>query len=73
MPMMKKIHEIEEENEEHFKEARDPKHWKLGKEDFKKCIAESLSLVSRTLQNDLIVPSWNQFCNRIKEIYEKVN
>uniref|UniRef100_A0AC34QCD3 Glutaminase n=1 Tax=Panagrolaimus sp. JU765 TaxID=591449 RepID=A0AC34QCD3_9BILA len=70
-PMMEKIREIEQEKEELFKEARDPKHWKLGKQDFKTCISQSLSLISRTLQNDLIVPSWNQFCSRIKSIYEK--
>uniref|UniRef100_A0AC34FE18 Glutaminase n=1 Tax=Panagrolaimus sp. ES5 TaxID=591445 RepID=A0AC34FE18_9BILA len=70
-PMMEKIREIEKVKEEQFKEARDPKHWKLGKADFQKCIAESLSLISRTLQNDLVVPSWNQFCSRIKDIYEK--
>uniref|UniRef100_A0AC34FVS2 Glutaminase n=1 Tax=Panagrolaimus sp. ES5 TaxID=591445 RepID=A0AC34FVS2_9BILA len=70
-PMMQKIRDIEQAKEEQFKEARDPKHWKLGKEDFQKCISESLSLISRTLQNDLVVPSWTQFCNRIKDIYVK--
>uniref|UniRef100_A0A914ZBH1 glutaminase n=1 Tax=Panagrolaimus superbus TaxID=310955 RepID=A0A914ZBH1_9BILA len=38
--MMEKIREIEQIKEEQFKEARDPKHWKLGKADFQKCIAE---------------------------------
>uniref|UniRef100_A0A7E4W387 glutaminase n=1 Tax=Panagrellus redivivus TaxID=6233 RepID=A0A7E4W387_PANRE len=70
-PMMRRIHEIEKLKEEQFMEARDPKHWKLNREDFKSCISESLSLISRTLQNDLIIPSWNQFCTRIREIYEK--
>uniref|UniRef100_A0A914YRI9 glutaminase n=1 Tax=Panagrolaimus superbus TaxID=310955 RepID=A0A914YRI9_9BILA len=70
-PMMQKIRDIEQAKEEQFKEARDPKHWKLGKADFQKCISESLSLISRTLQNDLVVPSWTQFCNRIKDIYVK--
>uniref|UniRef100_A0A914EFU2 glutaminase n=1 Tax=Acrobeloides nanus TaxID=290746 RepID=A0A914EFU2_9BILA len=58
-PMMEKIHKIEQEKEERFLEARDPKQWKLEKEDFKK-----------TLQNDLIIPSWHQFCCQIKSIYE---
>ena len=38
-----------------------------------RCISESLSLIARTLQNDLVVPSWNQFCGRMREIYEKVS
>ena len=34
--MMQKIREIEQMKEEQLNEARDPKHWKLKKEDFKK-------------------------------------
>uniref|UniRef100_A0A7E4UNM0 glutaminase n=1 Tax=Panagrellus redivivus TaxID=6233 RepID=A0A7E4UNM0_PANRE len=71
-PMMERIWRIERENEEISNEARDPKHWKLSKNDFKLCVIESLSLISRTLQNNLIVPSWNPFCNIIKEIFEAV-
>ncbi|KAH7725993.1 glutaminase liver isoform [Aphelenchoides avenae] len=70
-PMMRRIKEIERAKEEQVNEAKDPKHWKLGKEDFKKCISESLALISQTLQNDLIVPSWGQFTSRIREIYEQ--
>ncbi|KAH7700457.1 glutaminase kidney isoform [Aphelenchoides avenae] len=69
-PMMEKIWRIEKHNEELANEAKDPKHWKLKKEDFCGCISESLTLISRTLQNDLIVPSWSHFCGTIKEIYE---
>lgn len=70
--MMHRIKEIEKAREEQVNEAKDPKHWKLGKEEFKKCIAESLALISQTLQNDLVVPSWGQFTSRIQDIYEKV-
>uniref|UniRef100_A0A915EFE4 glutaminase n=1 Tax=Ditylenchus dipsaci TaxID=166011 RepID=A0A915EFE4_9BILA len=68
-PMMHKIREIEQEKEDRVHESKDPRHWKMNKEDFKKCIGESLSLISQTLQNDLIVPSWGQFTQIIKEIY----
>ncbi|KAH7708982.1 Glutaminase [Aphelenchoides avenae] len=71
LPMMHRIKEIEKAREEQVNEAKDPKHWKLGKEEFKKCIAESLALISQTLQNDLVVPSWGQFTSRIQDIYEK--
>lgn len=85
--MMEKIWQIEKHNEEVANEAKDPKHWKLKKEDFCRsvvtsfapslrsfsCITESLTLISRTLQNDLIVPSWNHFCGIIKEIFEMVS
>ena len=39
-PMMCKIREIEAEKEERVNEARDPKHWKLSREDFKRVISE---------------------------------
>lgn len=70
--MMEKIREIEREREDSRGEAKDPRHWKLGREDFKQCIAESLSLISKTLQNDLIVPCWNEFTPIIKDIFYKV-
>ena len=71
-PMMDKIWKIEQMKEEVSNEAKDPKHWKLSQEDFKLCINESLTLISRTLQNNLIIPSWQQFCTIIKSIYEHV-
>lgn len=70
--MMKKIRQIEQQKEDSRGEAKDPRHWKLRQDDFKLCIAESLSLISQTLQNDLIVPSWPEFTQIIKEIYLKV-
>uniref|UniRef100_A0A914BYA5 glutaminase n=1 Tax=Acrobeloides nanus TaxID=290746 RepID=A0A914BYA5_9BILA len=69
-PMMERIKKLEQEKEELSNEAKDPKHWKLKEKDFKVCITESLSLISRTLQNNLIVPSWLQFCDIIKEIFD---
>lgn len=35
-----------------------------------RCISESLTLITRTLQNNLVVPSWGYFCGIIREIYE---
>jgi hypothetical protein len=46
-PMMRKIREIESEKEERTHEARDPKHWKLSKNDFKRVISESSGLQRR--------------------------
>ncbi|KAI6221261.1 No extended memory [Aphelenchoides besseyi] len=71
-PMMKRIWSIEKEKEERSCEARDPKHWKLAREDFIKCINESISLISKTLQNELIIPSWGTFTRIIRDIYEEV-
>jgi glutaminase len=68
--MMQRIWDFERESEEQDKEAKDPKHWKLSREDFCKAVAESMTLISRTLQNNLIVPSWGYFCGIIKEIYD---
>uniref|UniRef100_A0A1I8BIG9 glutaminase n=1 Tax=Meloidogyne hapla TaxID=6305 RepID=A0A1I8BIG9_MELHA len=70
-PMMRKISEIENEKEEKSNEARDPKHWKLSKNDFKRVISESMSLIVQTIQGDLIVPAWGHFTKIIKEIYEE--
>jgi hypothetical protein len=64
--MMDRIWAIERQTEELDKEAKDPKHWKLSHDDFRVCIAECLPLISRTLQNNLIVPSWGYFCGIIK-------
>lgn len=72
LPMMRKIRKLEEEREEKVHEAKDPRHWKLSKENFLLCIGESLSLIAQTLQNNLIIPSWKQFTSIIKEIYLKV-
>jgi hypothetical protein len=36
------------------------------RDDFEKCISESLCLISQTLQNDLVIPSWNSFTRSIK-------
>lgn len=47
LPMMQKIWTIEKAKEERTCEARDPKHWKLRREDFVECIGESISLISQ--------------------------
>lgn len=72
-PMMEMIWKIERSKEEINHEAKDPKHWKLSQDDFKKCINESLTLISRTLQNNMVIPSWQQFSSRIKDIYNHCN
>jgi len=71
-PMMMKIQQIEEEHERKGQDVRDPKKWKLNKDDFMNCVSLSLGPVTRALQNDLIVPSWLEFCSRIKEIFLQV-
>lgn len=71
--MMAKIWEIERRKEELTCEAREAKHWKLKKEDFVKCIGEAMCLISKTLQNDLVIPRWGSFTRSIKEIYNSVS
>ncbi|TMS34707.1 hypothetical protein L596_002243 [Steinernema carpocapsae] len=68
-PMMEKVRMFESDIEERLNETKDPKHWKLKRSEFKKCISESVVLISQALQNNLIVPSWSQFTSRIREIY----
>uniref|UniRef100_A0A914W569 glutaminase n=1 Tax=Plectus sambesii TaxID=2011161 RepID=A0A914W569_9BILA len=70
-PMMEKVRGIELEEEEADNEARDPNHWQLNKEQFKRCISLSVHIIVKALRNKLIVPSWNAFCQRISTIYSK--
>ncbi|KAI6233174.1 No extended memory [Aphelenchoides fujianensis] len=67
--MMAIIWEIERRSEERTHEAKDPRHWRLSRADFCRCVAEALDLVSRTLRNQLVIPSWAQFCATIGDIY----
>jgi len=68
--MMELISEIERKSEEITNEAKDPKHWRLAKEEFCRCVSESLNIISMTLRNQLIIPSWTQFCAVIQDIYK---
>ncbi|KAI6170683.1 No extended memory [Aphelenchoides bicaudatus] len=67
--MMELIWDIERRSEERTAEAKDPKHWRLNKKDFCRCVSESLGLISATLRNQLVIPSWTQFCSVIQEIF----
>ncbi|KAI6233180.1 Glutaminase [Aphelenchoides fujianensis] len=67
--MMAIIWEIERRSEERTHEAKDPRQWRLSRADFCRCVAEALDLVSRTLRNQLVIPSWPQFCATIADIY----
>uniref|UniRef100_A0A914E0Z4 glutaminase n=1 Tax=Acrobeloides nanus TaxID=290746 RepID=A0A914E0Z4_9BILA len=44
----------------------DPKARKLSKADFK---GESLPIITKTLQSDLAIPDWSEFCQEIENIY----
>uniref|UniRef100_A0AC35U4D9 Glutaminase n=1 Tax=Rhabditophanes sp. KR3021 TaxID=114890 RepID=A0AC35U4D9_9BILA len=70
LPMMDMIWKIEFEKEEKCMEMKDPKTWKLSEADFRLSIGGSIEIISQTLQNNLIIPSWTQFCSRIKEIFD---
>uniref|UniRef100_A0A914YTF0 glutaminase n=2 Tax=Panagrolaimus superbus TaxID=310955 RepID=A0A914YTF0_9BILA len=70
-PMIRKILKIEDDHEIESREIRDPKKWKLEKEEFMICVNESLGLITRALQNELIIPSWQEFCQHIKDIFLK--
>uniref|UniRef100_A0A914WQN2 glutaminase n=1 Tax=Plectus sambesii TaxID=2011161 RepID=A0A914WQN2_9BILA len=70
-PMMDKIKEIEAEQESLGNETNDPRHWNLDKAQFKSCVSGSLVIITQALRNNLIVPSWQEFVEMMKEIYDK--
>lgn len=69
-PMMENIIKIEVEKEEKCMEMKDPKTWRMSEADFRLCIRPCIDIISQTLQNNLIIPSWNTFVGKIREIYE---
>uniref|UniRef100_A0AAF5DQR6 glutaminase n=2 Tax=Strongyloides stercoralis TaxID=6248 RepID=A0AAF5DQR6_STRER len=68
--MMENIIKIEVEKEEKSMEMKDPKAWRMSEADFRLCIRPCIDIISQTLQNNLIIPSWNTFVGKIREIYE---
>ncbi|EPB77516.1 glutaminase A [Ancylostoma ceylanicum] len=70
-PMMRKLKQIEKQEEAKMNEATEPKHWKLSREQFKECVACSLELVSQALQNNLVIPSWHTFVDQIRIFYQE--
>lgn len=70
-PMMKKLKQIEKQEEERMDEVLEPKHWKLNKDQFKECVAYSLDLIVQTLQNNLVIPSWATFVEEIRTFYSE--
>ncbi|VDO98231.1 unnamed protein product, partial [Heligmosomoides polygyrus] len=72
-PMMKKLKQIEKQEEERMDEVLEPKHWKLNKDQFKECVAYSLDLIVQTLQNNLVIPSWATFVEEIRTFYSEVS
>ncbi|KAK6021128.1 hypothetical protein OSTOST_13210 [Ostertagia ostertagi] len=70
-PMMRKLKQIEKQEEEKMNEVLEPKHWKLNKEQFIDCVACSVSLIVQALQNDLVIPSWGAFADEIRRIYDE--
>ncbi|KHJ97370.1 glutaminase [Oesophagostomum dentatum] len=70
-PMMRKLKQIEKEQEAKLSETTEPKHWRLDKELFKECVAYGAPLIARILQNNLVIPSWHSFVEQIRVLYEE--
>ncbi|KAK6044092.1 hypothetical protein COOONC_18403 [Cooperia oncophora] len=70
-PMMRKLKEIERQEEERMKETIEPKHWKLSKEQFIECVACSVNLIVQALQNNLVIPLWGAFVEEIRVFYNE--
>uniref|UniRef100_A0A914W392 glutaminase n=2 Tax=Plectus sambesii TaxID=2011161 RepID=A0A914W392_9BILA len=68
-PMMEKIREIEAEQELLSNETKDARHWNLDRAQFKSCVSGSLVIITQALRNNLIVPSWHEFVEMMREIY----
>ncbi|WKX94232.1 hypothetical protein Q1695_011470 [Nippostrongylus brasiliensis] len=43
----------------------------LRRHAFKECITPAILLISQVLRSQMIIPSWEEFCGRIKEIFEE--
>ncbi|KHJ92218.1 glutaminase [Oesophagostomum dentatum] len=63
--MMDRIRQIEDLRED------DNKGIHLRRHAFKECISPSMQLISQALRNQMIIPSWTEFCGRIKEIFDE--
>ncbi|CAD5218157.1 unnamed protein product [Bursaphelenchus okinawaensis] len=66
IPTMEKIKEYDHNMNDDF----DVKRYRLPRDQFKDCIHPSISLISQALRNELIVPSWKEFTDKITEIFE---
>uniref|UniRef100_A0A914W3A5 glutaminase n=1 Tax=Plectus sambesii TaxID=2011161 RepID=A0A914W3A5_9BILA len=69
--MMDKIKELEEVREEFSNEAKNPLHGILNRAQFKSCISDSLPIIIRVLRNNLTVPSWLEFVEKMQQIYDE--
>ncbi|PAV88116.1 hypothetical protein WR25_17730 [Diploscapter pachys] len=70
-PMMARVHELEQLEEEKKNETFESKHWTMDRECFKSCISHSIDLISQAMQNDLVIPLWNVFTENIRDIYRE--
>ncbi|KAI6234670.1 Glutaminase [Aphelenchoides fujianensis] len=66
-PMMAKISEFEAK----MSDETDIRRYRLPKEQFKDCIHPSISLISQALRNELIIPSWKEFTEKIAELFNE--
>ncbi|CDH93328.1 glutaminase [Caenorhabditis elegans] len=54
----------------HDEENEDSRQWAMSQEKFKEIIFPCTILISRTLRNQLIIPSWLEFTQLIETIFE---
>ncbi|CAJ0587237.1 unnamed protein product, partial [Mesorhabditis spiculigera] len=69
--MMSRVRTFTKMEEELNHETKDPNHWKLSREQFCECISPSTELISQALQNNLVIPCWPVFTEKIRDIYLK--
>uniref|UniRef100_A0A1I7WV47 glutaminase n=1 Tax=Heterorhabditis bacteriophora TaxID=37862 RepID=A0A1I7WV47_HETBA len=58
-------------NIEDLRENDDNRGLDMKRQMFKDCIQPSVQLISQALRNQMIIPSWGEFCSRIKEIFDE--
>ncbi|CAJ0959639.1 unnamed protein product, partial [Mesorhabditis belari] len=69
-PRMKKMMDQIRTFEE-TKEEDDERVLHMRRDIFKECIQSSVQLISQALRNHLIIPSWGEFCLKIRDIFEE--
>ncbi|KAK0428799.1 hypothetical protein QR680_011009 [Steinernema hermaphroditum] len=60
---------------QHFEALLDDEHCDrrlhLNRSQFRECVTPSVTLISTTLRNQLIIPNWAEFTSKIKAIFEE--
>ncbi|CAD6195807.1 unnamed protein product [Caenorhabditis auriculariae] len=63
-PMFQMMKRMEDEDD-------DARNFALSRDRFKECIHPSMPIISQALCNQMIIPSWGEFCARMKDIFDE--